>query len=77
MREFNIIINKFPLGHAEERSQDLGSFKCRPPHGFLRKDVSETKNLFEGILEVFLRGSSFSSQSLGFASEVLSTGYHV
>lgn len=76
MREFNIIMNKFPLGHAEERSQDLGSFKC-PPHGFLRKDVSETKNLFEGILGVFLRGSSFSSQSLGFASEVLSTGYLV
>lgn len=48
-----------------------------PPHGFLRKDVSETKNLFEGILGVFLRGSSFSSQSLGFASEVLSTGYLV
>lgn len=77
MREFNIIMNKFPLGHAEERSQDLGSFKCPPPHGFLRKDVSETKNLFEGILGVFLRGSSFSSQSLGFASEVLSTGYLV
>lgn len=27
-----------------------------PPHGFLRKDVSETKNLFEGILGVFFKG---------------------